>query len=189
MNSKTGDDDLEGIRRGDKAALKLAWEAHADLVLFVARKFMSSRESAEDVVQEVFIKLATSGASIRDTKALRGWLAVATRNACIDQIRRSAKQVVTDPGEFSEVVAPESTATAREAELQLVGDLLDEVAREPGGDTLVLFYRDGIPVAEIARRRGEAIGTVTSRLTRLREKLRARVMAARQNEMEALHDK
>lgn len=189
MNSKTGDDDLDGIRRGDKVAIKRAWEAHADLVFFVARKFMKSRESAEDVVQEVFIKLATSGATIRDTKALRGWLAVATRNACIDQIRRASKQVVTAPDELTGVAAPESTAEAHEAEIQLVGDLLDEVAREPGGETLVLFYRDGVPVAEIARRRGEAIGTVTSRLTRLREKLRAKVMAARQDEMEALHDK
>jgi RNA polymerase sigma-70 factor (ECF subfamily) len=190
MHSKLEEDDLVEIQRGNHAALKRAWESHADFVFFIAGKYLANRESREDVVQEVFIKLANGAGTIKDSKSLRGWLAVTTRNACIDAIRRSHRQIPVEPADLVEMAAegqaPGFNAggsddpvqmAEREAELALVGHLMDEVASEPGGDTLALFYRQGLPVAEIARRRGESVGTVTSRLTRLRERLRARILA------------
>jgi RNA polymerase sigma factor (sigma-70 family) len=189
MHSNFDEIDLDGIRRGDRSALKRVWDHHADFVFYLAAKIMASRESAEDVVQEVFVKLATSGSSIRDIKALRGWLAVATRNTCIDHIRRSGKHVVTPPQDMTEIPAAEVFDAVREAELEMVGKLMDEVAREPGGETLIQFYREGLPAAEIARRKGEAVSTVTSRLARLRGKLRARILAAELENAEGPHDR
>lgn len=183
-------DDLIGIQRGDHAALKRAWQRHADFVFFIAGKYLANRESQEDIVQDVFIKLANSAKTISDSKSLRGWLAITTRNACIDLVRRNRRNITVDPETIAEMnTDPQSAASnfstpddliaiaEREAELALVGSVLDQIADEPGGETLIQFYRDGVPVAEIARRRGESVSTVTSRLTRLRAKLRTRFLA------------
>lgn len=190
MHSNIEDDDLTGIQRGEKAALRRAWDRHADFVFFIAGKYMANRESTEDVVQDVFIKLAHAAGTIKDARSIRGWLAVTTRNACIDTLRRNQRHVPVEPAEIEEMAGDGSgpgfhpganedpgRVAEREAELAMVGRLMDEVAAEPGGETLILFYRQGVPVAEIARRRGESTGTVTSRLTRLRERLRARLAA------------
>ena len=52
----------------------------------------------------------------------------------------------------------------------LVGRLIEEVCGETGDDTLRRFYVEGATARQIAEQRGEAVGSITNRLSRLRKR-------------------
>ena len=179
--------DLIQLRAGDRVALKKAWDIHADFVFFIARKFFRRSPAVDDAVQEVFLKLAQKGKTLKDASALKSWLATTTRNTCIDMIRRESKTLLMEGDQMEQLANDQMPLHEADfltggngVELQMVGQWMDDIANEPGGETVAMHYREGLTVATIAARRGESVGTVTSRLTRLRQKLGSLIRAQKE---------
>src|SRR5581483_2279115 len=64
-----------------------AWEAfHTPLYQFIRRR-VADEATAEDLLQEVFLKIHQQGASLRDARCLEGWIYQITRNLIIDYYR------------------------------------------------------------------------------------------------------
>jgi RNA polymerase sigma-70 factor (ECF subfamily) len=173
--------DLAALRRGDRREFRRVYDAYVGLVAHVATRCGMQKEERDEIVQETFLKLYERGGEVREAKALKAWLAVTARNLALDRIRRRARRRTDAVGADLDALAPAGEdaldSARRELELELVRELLDKIAAAPGGETLKLFYADGLTAKEIAARNGEAISTVTTRLSRLRQRFQAELAA------------
>jgi RNA polymerase sigma factor (sigma-70 family) len=156
------------VRQGDAAAFELLVWRHQRLVFGVCRRVLRDLNDAEDAFQATFLALVRKAGSISKHQALAGWLyQVAYRTACrasADVARRRAQ--------------PLGEVAAAPADLDDLGPLLDrEVQRLPAKyrEPLILCYLEGKTYDEAARQLGWPKGTLSTRLTRARELMRAQL--------------
>lgn len=155
---------------GDLDAFEALVRAHTREVYVHAVRFFGDEHAAEDVVQEVFIKVYRSLKSFDGTAAFSTWLYRVTRNTCLDAVRSGKRRPVpVDPVDASLEAAP--------------GDLADAVAvseaLESGMRALAPEDRDalqavtlfGLSYAEASKALGVPAGTVKSRVFRARRAL------------------
>jgi RNA polymerase sigma factor (sigma-70 family) len=81
---------LEGVRRRDPKALASFFDATFSYVYNLAFRLMGNRESAEDVTQDVFVKVYRAADRLEVDRHPKPWLTTITYNTCRDAARRSA---------------------------------------------------------------------------------------------------
>jgi RNA polymerase sigma-70 factor (ECF subfamily) len=175
--------------KGDSSAFQVLVERHRSMVYRVAYQFAGNHHDAEDIAQDVFIKVFRSLDRFRQDAQLTSWLYRIIMNACIDHRRRSrfsSSAAFGDEAEQTMLNAPEETPGPEErAYGSELGQVLEsEIGRLPKGQRVVFVMRhhQGMKLCEIAEALGLAEGTVKRQLHaavhRLREALRhARVTA------------
>ena len=144
---------------------------YADDVLRMAYFYLADRHKAEDVCQDVFVKLLTRGENIEPGKE-KAWLLRVTVNCCRDLWRGAwLKRVVLGAPALEVIPSQEETVEEREekAELMRAIQRLPAVFRE----TILLHYYQGLGISEIAQMLHLPEGTISSRLSRGRKKLEA----------------
>ena len=155
---------------GDPTAFQALVERYRSMVYRVAFQFAGNHHDAEDIGQEVFIKVYRSLDKFRQDAQLTSWLYRIVMNACIDHRRRHAtgsapfgeeaeQKLLNTPEERP---GPEARAYAGE-----LGDVLQaEIARLPHGQRLVFVMRhhQGLKLCEIAEALDLAEGTVKRQL-------------------------
>jgi RNA polymerase sigma-70 factor (ECF subfamily) len=147
-----------------------------------ARYLLSNREEAEDVTQEVLLRLWRHQRGL-DEERLGAWLLRVTRNACYDLLRKRRSDAALahgaslDDEEAREVASAEPDPQARAEAADFRRRLLAALSEleEPYKSTIILREVQGLPHREI----GEALGipevTVRVHLHRGRRKLRERL--------------
>lgn len=174
-HTEISEDDLIALRSNDARAFERVYRAHIGLVIFTCTKLGVAPDVADEVAQECFVRLHHHAGRLTSISGLKAWLVTTTRNLVMDHYRASKKHQ-DDIDTDTLVDHTNAMASAERAlELDLVGELLDEVGSEPGSETLIEFYRAGMSVKEIADKNAESTSAVTSRLTRLRRKLAERL--------------
>lgn len=146
-----------------KEAGRLA-EKYAPAVYRLAYAHGGNAADAEDVMQDVFLRLLTKAPVFRDDDHAKAWLLRVAVNRARDLLRAARRQNV--PLEMAEnVSAPEQPA----------GETLQAVLALPPKLRLVvhLFYYEELSVKEIAAAVGISQGAVKARLSRARKQLRA----------------
>ena len=142
---------------------------YADDVLRMAYFYLADRHKAEDVCQDVFVKLYTHGHTIEPGKE-KAWLLRVTVNSCRDLWRGAwLKRVVLGAPTLEIIPAQDETIEQREekAELMRAVNKLPAVFRE----AVLLHYYQGLGISEIAQMLDLPEGTISSRLSRARKKL------------------
>ena len=142
---------------------------YADDVLRMAYFYLADRQKAEDVCQEVFIRLYTHGSTIEPGKE-KAWLLRVTVNCCRDLWRGAwLKRVVLGAPTLELIPSEDDDIEKREekAELMRAIQKLPTAFRE----TVLLHYYQGFGIAEIAQMLDLPEGTISSRLSRARKKL------------------
>lgn len=177
MKEHTANDDRDLLRRarvGDRDAFAEIVRAHQAHALRLATAINGDSTEAYDIVQEAFVKVHQSLATVRDDEALRPWLmrivANQAKNTARGRRRREARhqrhvvlRTQSPPG--PDEIALGSIEAQR---------LLDAVARLADNDRHVLACRffAGLTEAETAVALGIAAGTVKSRTSRALLRLR-----------------
>jgi RNA polymerase sigma-70 factor (ECF subfamily) len=135
---------------------------YQDMIYRLALSYLRSCADAEDVAQDVLIKLYTSNKDFDSDDHVRFWLVRVTANECKKALRR--RHITPSLDEVAELIAENDyeARTVFEAVMSL-DDKLREVT--------VLHYYQGFKVAEIARIAKIPQGTVGTRLKRAKEKL------------------
>ena len=169
---------------GDPAAFQALVERHRSMVYRVAYQFAGNHFDAEDIAQDVFIKVYRSLDRFRHDAQLTSWLYRIAMNACIDHRRRRGPAGANAGGEEAEYQllnaheerpGPEAHAYAGE-----LGQLLEtEINRLPPGQRVVFVMRhhEGLKLGEIACALGLAEGTVKRQLHAAVHRLRAALAA------------
>src|SRR3954452_16320217 len=183
----SGDADL--ISRaavGDASAFQALVERHRAMVYRVAYQFSGNHHDAEDIAQEVFIKIYRSLDRFRHDAQVTSWIYRIVMNACIDHKRRSAPAgwaPFTEDAELKMVNTPEEGPGPEEQAYggQLGEVLAGEIARLPPGQRLVFTMRhhEGLKLSEIASALNLAEGTVKRQLHAAVHRLRAALLSAR----------
>src|SRR3954471_3810347 len=184
--------DAELIARaaaGDPAAFQVLVEQHRTMVYRVAYQFAGNHHDAEDIAQDVFIKIYRSLPRFRQDAQFTSWIYRIAMNACIDHRRRPSPASIVPfttaaGGDVEQWMAdtveerpgPETCAYAGE-----LGSVLDAaIARLPHGQRIVFVMRhhEGLKLGEIATALGLAEGTVKRQLHAAVHRLRAALRAA-----------
>lgn len=162
---------LTRAAEGDPAAFQTLVERHRAMVYRVAYQFAGNHHDAEDIAQDVFIKVYRSLGAFRREAQLSSWLYRIVMNACIDHRRRQGPLAAAPcPEEAAQQLqaipeaAPGPEARAYAGEL---GQVLDsEIRRLPERQRLVFIMRhhQELKLGEIAGALGLAEGTVKRQL-------------------------
>lgn len=146
---------------------------HLERLYRLAYRFTGTREAAEDLVQELCVRLYPRHAELQALEQPGPWLARALHNLFVDQMRRQGRSPVEAVEELPEVASqapgPEEL-TARDLTLERVEAAL---ARLPPEQRAVLAWHDleGYTLEELAESRDLPLGTLKSRLHRARAAL------------------
>jgi RNA polymerase sigma-70 factor (ECF subfamily) len=173
---------IEGIARGDRAAFREFVEQYKKKVYFLALDMVGNAVDAEDISQEVFLKVFRSFATFRKGAKLSSWLYRVTYNASIDHLRR--KKFVPEPvgdevlesrsrdgAGLSSGASPDPALTAESSQLQArISRALEKVSPQEKAVFLLRHY-DDLMLKDIASSLGLSIGSVKSYLFRAVRKL------------------
>lgn len=162
-------------------------QPHLDGLFRFAWRLTGNRQDAEDLVQDVMVKLYPRTPELAEVSDLRPWLNRVLYRQFVDQTRRDKRrpdQPLSDHmegDEHSAFMDRQSSAgigPLADMEQNRAGKLVDEALRELAPDTralLVMHDVEGWRQEDIARVLEVAPGTVKSRLHRCRQALRKRL--------------
>ena len=122
-----------------------------------------SRADAEDVTQEVFLRLVRTGQTFQSEEHCRAWLLRVAGNLSKNRLDYTARR---SPDELKEELA----AQGRE-DLSFVWEAVKQLPQEQRA-CIHLFYYEGYPTRDVARMLGRKESTIRSDLRRGREKLK-----------------
>ncbi len=144
------------------------YELYATDVLRMCYFYLADRQKAEDVVQDVFVRLMTTNPVLQAGKE-KAWLLKVAMNRCRDLWRGAwLKRVVLGSPTFELIPAPD--------EFSRIGDkqeMMNAINKLPAmfKEVILLHYYQGYGITEIADMMELPEGTISSRLSRARKKL------------------
>jgi RNA polymerase sigma-70 factor (ECF subfamily) len=161
----------------DETALAALYDRHGRTAFALACRVVGDAETAEEVVQEVFLAVWRRADSYRsDRGSVRGWLLTSVRNRAIDVLRARQSRPRTTFIDDLPIAAPDDPA---QTALSLASgeQIRAAVAALPPDQrtAIELAYFAGLSYPEIAARLGIPLGTVKSRLRLALERLRGLV--------------
>lgn len=180
--AKTLDLDSTVVERclgGDSAAWEELVRLHSRRVYGLCYRFTGKDSEAQDLTQEVFLRVFRSLGSFRSTEgSFATWLARLTRNLLIDHYRRTRNERVTDsieeqlPGveERHQAIGRADSALAGREASELLQSALAKLSPELR-ETIILRDLQEMEYREIAEILSIPEGTVKSRLNRGRAEL------------------
>jgi len=171
---------------GDASAFQALVERHRAMVYRIAYQFAGNHHDAEDIAQEVFLKIYRSLDRFRQDAQLTSWMYRIAMNACIDHRRRSRASTNATAGDEAEYkmlnAAEETPGPEDRAYAGEIGQVLElEIGRLPKGQRIVFVMRHyrGMKLCEIAEALGLAEGTVKRQLHAAVHRLRDALSHAR----------
>ncbi len=165
---------LDARDGAEQAAFTALVERHGPMVLRVCRHSLGDPHDAQDAFQATFLVLARKAGTVRKTDSLASWLhGVALRIALRARADAARRSKYERRGAALRAEEPGRVAGPYES----WPDLHEEVARLPHRyrEPVVLCYLEGLTTEAAASRIGCPRGTVLSRLSRARERLRGRL--------------
>jgi RNA polymerase sigma-70 factor (ECF subfamily) len=157
----------EGVRLGALYA-----RFHHRLRRFVLHR-ISNESDAEDLVQEVFLRIHARIGTLKDSARIESWIFQIARNLLIDHHRSRKKTEPIHPD--NEPPDRHSVPTASERLAPAIREFVNRLP-EPYREALTLTEFDGVPQKELARRLGLSISGAKSRVQRARAMVKDMLM-------------
>lgn len=163
------------MTQGQTEALGVLYDRHAGLVYSVALTVLGHPQEAEDLTQDIFVRLIHRSPYDPQRGSFRTFLAILTRSRALDRVRsrqretlRSKQQQTDTSGSVPSVVMDELSQQEQTQEVQAALAQLSAQQQQ----LLKMSYYEGLTQATIAERLGLPLGTVKSKVRRSLLKLR-----------------
>ena len=167
-------------RNGDNAALELLFRRYVDRVWRYGWSVTRSRDAAEEIVQETFLRVVKSVGGFEGRSTFATWLFALTRSATMEWLRRKHQdqQRRTDPA-ILRLVTPDDQYEAEGDAKESSDAVRRAVAELPGAqrDAVVLCELVGMSIADAANVLGWGKSRVKVTLFRARRRLREMLRA------------
>ena len=169
---------IEACQQGDRAAFQLLFETYKDKVFSIAvYSNGGDRALADDITQQIFLKLFTAIQHFRGDSEFTTWLYRLVVNACMDERRRRRRLLP-----WADTVAMRKAGERKPQEKQYARLEVAEAVQAAIGELkpkfrlpILLKYIEGLSYEEIASVMGCSKGTVASRLNRGHSQLAKRL--------------
>ena len=150
---------IKRFKNGDDAAFEELYKGTVRYIYSIVYAYLLSKEDAEDVVQNTYLKIYALRKRIDDEKSLMAYMKKISINYAFKMMRKRQTLKIAEPVSND----PEVKETAEEVLKNL----------EPQERLIMtLFYMDNASIKEICLLTGEKEGTIKSKLSRARDKLR-----------------
>ena len=177
---------VERIAGGDQQAFRVIFSRHYKALCYFAASITQDGQEAEDLVQETFSRLWNKRADFHHTSAIKSFLYISTKNACLNFIRDKHRQTEKER-EFS-YLQDEAPADFDPlmAEVEIIQELYEEIEQLPVQCRRVfkLSYLEGRKNEDIATMLGISYNTVRTQKLRALKLIRASLL--KKNLMPAL---
>jgi len=166
---------VERLNQGDMQALREVYDLTKHDLMTLAMALVSDRSTAEDVVHEVFARLASHRDTVRIRGSLRGYLLCAVANTARNALRTRSRVVAVPNEDQPEPVdsgqGPDQ-AVVQDEEQRRVTQALNQLPLEQREVVLLRHYAD-MRFRAIARAQGVSVSTVQGRYRYAIQKLRS----------------
>ncbi len=168
---------LAGLATGEGWAMSVLYDRYARLVFSLAFKILSDRSSAEEAVQEVFVKVWRSARDYDQTRGkFSSWIGGIAHHHAIDELRRRrARPAVTEDETAAAKIVDDGPvpfdAAMQSMEQRRILDALQCIPvdqRRP----IEMAYFEGFTQQEIAQRLQQPLGTIKTRMRLGMQKLK-----------------
>ncbi len=173
---------IERCRREDRRAQKLLYDRYTPKMFGVCRRYIKSREDAEDVLVEGFFKVFKNIHQFKGNGSFEGWIRRIMVNESLMYLRKAHNFKLTV--EVSNIDIKSKVTVEDELMAQ---DILNLLSKLPTGYRTVfnLFVLEGYKHREIAEMLGISINTSKSQLILAKKRLRAMVTSLDEGYREA----
>jgi len=163
---------MERVSQGDAQAFQQLVDSGIDRVVSIARRMLGDEAEAEDIAQEVFLRLWKQADKWEGGRAqVSTWLYRVTVNSCIDRMRGRREETVDElpemPGEATQQLALE------ESDLQEYVEAALQKLPERQRAALVMFHYENLSMNEVAETMEISVDAVESLLARGRRALKS----------------
>jgi RNA polymerase sigma-70 factor (ECF subfamily) len=163
---------LARIGQRDEEALSALYDRYSGLVFSEAKRILRDTGAAEEILQDLFYQIWRTSERFDPGKgSLAGWLLVAARNRAISKLRRKSG--------IGEELDENGVTLSVDVELHAAQNLLlDKVKAVMGSlpenqrEALECAYFEGMSHTEIAKKTGQPLGTVKTRIRSAMEALK-----------------
>jgi len=177
---------LARFKKGDQQAFELLVRKYKMVVFNTVYSIMGNTQEADDIAQEVFLKVYTKAGSFKGESSFSTWLYRITVNRCVDELRKRKIKIISYETEFSQdeklrlkdVLASREediTEDLRKKELQ---DVIQKAMNSlPEKDRIILTLKEieGLSYNEISKVMKISLGKVKIWLFRARQKLKEKL--------------
>jgi RNA polymerase sigma-70 factor (ECF subfamily) len=171
-------DDIFHVQRvlaGNTAAFAVLVDKHSDMAFTIANKIVRSREDAEEIAQDAFIKAYQSLRSFKGDSKFSTWLYRIVYNAAISHTRRKKQDVIQlDERVVSDTTEDEIFENLDTLDAELQSKLVNEAINNLPADEsaiVTLFYLKENTIDDISQITGLSVSNVKVKLFRIRKKL------------------
>jgi len=170
---------IERIVQRDQTALAALYDRYAGMLSSVLNRILRDTQAAEEILQDIFFQLWSAPSRFDATRgSLPAWLMVIARNRAISRLRRHNPAA---GDEFLETTVVSTfnieTAASQQQLLGLVKGALENLPAEQRAAVELAFF-EGLTHSEIAKRTGDPLGTVKTRLRSAIETLKRNLHSA-----------
>ncbi len=175
LESKSDEDLMLSFQAGEAAAFEALLARHQKSVFNFIFRFVNNREEAEELLQEVFIKVYRNVKDYNPVGKFKTWLFTVARNLCVDHYRKkrlryseSLDEVkeAGDLNKFEQIAngesAPDELSSA--AELEKILTMALSSLNEDQKEVFLLREKMGFKFEEIAEMTNVSVNTVKSRM-------------------------
>lgn len=164
--------------KGDVQAFEELMQSHESRIYAIALRMMGNREDAQDCAQDAMVRIYRAMGSFKGQSALATWIYRITMNTCLDELRRrKARKVTSLDSLVDNGWSPTDTGDTPEEHglrVEKQNALNQAIQSLPDDMRAAIILRDvkGYSYDEIASILDANVGTIKSRISRGREKLR-----------------
>lgn len=157
------------LRNGELEGLRWIYENFSTRILNQCYRVLLSREQAEDVLQDLFLKLPGIIGEFREESGLGTWLFRVAHNMCMSRLQQAKNHLLLEAENIGEIWPQGEGATYD------IKDLLNRAmaALDPETRSLVwLKEGEGVPLNELSATFNLPEGTIKARLSRARTRMK-----------------
>ena len=161
LKDKTGDEILiKAMADGDMDAFATIYKRYAPAMLHFVTGLIKNKAKAEDIVQNIFLRMAASKPVFESVASLKNWLFVCARNEVVSTLRSKWESAVERVPVYPETV---SDAIQPEAMMPILNSVLARMP-EKRSEVFRMSRIEGLSVEDIAARMGISVRTVQKHL-------------------------
>ena len=168
------------VLKGDQNAYSILVDRYKNYVFTIVLRYIKSREDAEEVAQDVFIKAYRSLAAFKGDSKFSTWLYTVTTTTCITFLRKKKLEVHSLDNErlFEVADSVDSGMSANQIEQKSKVNMVNEAIKMLSPDdaqVITLFYKGEQTLEEIAQIMGKEPNAVKVQLHRARGRLKEKM--------------